>query len=60
MIVLPSGAEQAQLEIRNNLVALLSGKQPIKMDVIGFPVSNEAVDLQLRCKRLTGITGVAH
>jgi hypothetical protein len=37
----------ARIAIRDGLVALLSGKQTVKMDVTSFPVSQEALAKQL-------------
>jgi hypothetical protein len=34
--------------IRRGLVKVLSGEQPIPMNVIGFPVSKDAVELQTK------------
>jgi hypothetical protein len=36
----------ARLEIRNNLVKLLSGQQPIPMAVMSLPVSQEVTEKQ--------------
>jgi hypothetical protein len=38
--------EEAQLQIRDSLVKILSGKQSFPMAVTHFPVSQEALDLQ--------------
>ena len=39
-------AENAQLSIRDSLVKILSGQQPIPMAVTHFPFSQDAVTLQ--------------
>jgi hypothetical protein len=47
-----SEADLAQLSIRRNFAALLSGKQAINMNVVGLPLSPEAVELQQRLQKL--------
>ena len=34
-----------------NAVGVLSGAQPLKMEVVSFPVSNEMIDAQLKLQR---------
>jgi len=41
-----------------NAVGVLSGAQPLKMEVVSFPVSNEMIDSQLKLQgKLTGAIG---